>query len=195
MPLDAYPWSARYASVQDRFGVSWQVITGQRSAHGDTVVPCLMFANGLHGRAAEALRFYAEAFPGGEVTALEHYGPGEGPAHTIKHGRAVLAGQELIAMDTHGEHGFTFDEELSLQVMCADQAAVDHFWQALSSGGSTSVCGWLKDRFGVSWQVVPTAIAEWMTSGDVAARDRAFGAMMKMTKPDIAALEAALRGD
>ncbi len=194
MPLGAYPWSERYGWVQDRFGISWQVITGRRPAGGETIVPCLMFAGAQHGRAEEALRAWAGTFPGGEVLSLERYAAGEGPVGAVKHGRARLAGQTLVAMDSHLVHGPSFSEGLSLQVMCEDQATIDRYWSALSAGGSPGPCGWLKDRFGFSWQVVPTALVAWLTGGDAPAKDRAFAALLEMEKLDVAALERALAG-
>lgn len=194
MPLDAYPWSERYAWVKDRFGVSWQVIAGRTPPGGGIVVPCLMFAGAQHGKAEQALRLYASIFADGHLESVERYAAGEGPEGTVKHGRVMLAGQELIAMDSHIDHGFSFNEGLSLQVMCAEQSELDHYWTALSEGGSEGPCGWLKDRFGVSWQVVPARMAEWMTSADAAARNRAFEAMLGMQKLDIAALERAFNG-
>lgn len=194
MPLGSYPWSPLYGWVADRFGVSWQVITGAPSTSGATIVPCLMFAGEQSGRAEEAMKAYTGIFPGGRIDRIERYAEGEGPVDLVKHGRFVLGGQEMVAMDSHLAHGVTFDEGVSLQVLCRDQATVDRYWEALSAGGSTGPCGWLEDRFGLSWQVVPEAIRDWLTSPDPAARDRAFAAMMGMTKPDVAALEAALAG-
>jgi predicted 3-demethylubiquinone-9 3-methyltransferase (glyoxalase superfamily) len=194
MPLDSYPWSERYGWVKDRFGVSWQVIAGRRAEGGRTIAPCLMFAGPQHGRAAEAMRLFAGIFPGGRIDSMERYAAGEGPPGTVKHGRFGLAGHEMVAMDSHVDHGVTFNEALSLQVMCEDQDEIDRYWTALSDGGEPGPCGWLKDRFGLSWQVVPTAIAEWMTSTDTAARDRAFEVMLQMKKLDIAALRRAYEG-
>ena len=194
MPLGEYPWSERYGWVKDRFGVTWQVITGRRDGAEATIVPCLMFAGAQHGRAEEAMKAYAGVFPGGRVEAVDRYAAGEGPEGTVKHGRFVLAGQAMIAMDSHIDHGFGFNEALSLQVMCDDQAELDRYWTALADGGEEGPCGWLKDRFGVSWQVAPAQMAGWMASDDVAARDRAFRAMMTMKKLDVAALEAAFAG-
>jgi predicted 3-demethylubiquinone-9 3-methyltransferase (glyoxalase superfamily) len=194
MPLDRYPWSERYGWVKDRFGVSWQVIAGRRQPGGATIVPCLMFAGPQHARAEEAMRAYAEVFPGGRIVSVERYAAGEGPPGTVKHGRFVLAGQELVAMDSHIEHGVSFNEALSLQVMCKDQAELDRYWNALADGGEHGPCGWLKDRFGLSWQVAPKHMADWMTSTDTAARDRTFEAMLEMKKLDIAALERAYEG-
>jgi len=194
MPLDAYPWSERYAWVKDRFGVTWQVMAGRRPPGGAAIVPCLMFTGPQHGRAEEAMRTYASIFPGGRIAEVARYAAGEGPVGTVKHGRVLLAGQDLVAMDSHGDHGFTFNEALSLQVMCDDQATLDRSWSALAEGGGHGPCGWLKDRFGLSWQVVPTGISRLLAGGDAAARDRAFAAMLTMQKLDIAALERAFAG-
>lgn len=194
MPLDAYPWSQRYGWVKDRFGVTWQVMAGRRPESGATIAPALMFTGAQHGRAEEAMRFYTGIFPGGRIGSVEKYGAGEGPEGTVKHGRFTLAGQELAAMDSHFPHGFTFNEALSLQVMCEDQAELDRTWDALAQGGGHGPCGWLKDRFGLSWQVVPMAMSRYLTGGDPAARERAFAAMLQMKKLDLAALERAYAG-
>jgi predicted 3-demethylubiquinone-9 3-methyltransferase (glyoxalase superfamily) len=192
MALGEYPWSERYGWVEDRFGVSWQVMA-EPSPKGSRIAPCLMFAGPRHGQAEKAVRSYVEIF-GGRIEALEKYTAGEGPEGTIKHGRFVLGDHLMVAMDSHQGDGPTFDEAVSLQVMCNDQDEVDRYWTKLSEGGEQGPCGWLKDRFGVSWQIVPAAIAEWLTSKDVRARDRAFAAVMGMKKLDIAQIEAAFRG-
>jgi predicted 3-demethylubiquinone-9 3-methyltransferase (glyoxalase superfamily) len=194
MALDKYPWSALYGWTADRYGVSWQVITGRPPGSTATIVPCLMFTGPQHGRAGAAIEAYTHIFPASRVDRVEKYGAGEGPEGTIKHGRFVLDGQPVVAMDSHMANGFTFNEGLSLQVMCKDQAEIDRYWDALAEGGQTSMCGWLKDRFGLSWQVVPSSIGAWMTSKDAAARDRAFNAVMRMTRLDIAKIQAAFDG-
>lgn len=193
MPIGEYPWSERYGWTKDRFGVSWQVMAG-RAPEGPGIVPCLMFAGALCGRAEEAMRGYVGIFPDSRIDSIARYTADEGPEGAVKHGRFVIAGQEMVAMDSHMEHGFTFNEAVSLQVMCKDQGEVDRYWTALSAGGEQGPCGWLKDRFGVSFQVVPIGITEWLTSKDVAARDRAFAAMLGMTKLDVTALQAAFDG-
>jgi predicted 3-demethylubiquinone-9 3-methyltransferase (glyoxalase superfamily) len=194
MPLDRYPWSPLYGWVADRYGVSWQVMTGRPPGPTATIFPCLMFAGPQAGRAEAAIQAYTRLFPDGRVDSLQRYAAGEGPEGSIKHGRFVVAGQLVVAMDSHVAHGITFNEGVSLQVMCKDQAEIDRYWAALSEGGEPGVCGWLKDRFGLSWQVVPAGIAAWMTSADTAARDRAFEAVMRMKKLDIAAIQAAFDG-
>jgi predicted 3-demethylubiquinone-9 3-methyltransferase (glyoxalase superfamily) len=195
MPIGEYPWSPRYGWVQDRYGVSWQVIAGPRPQGGAaTIVPCLMFSGAQHGCAEDAMNLYADIFPRGRIDSAERYAADEGPTGSIKHGRFRLDGQEMVAMDSHLAHGITFNEALSLQVMCEDQATVDRYWDALGAGGEHGPCGWLKDRFGLSWQVVPEEIERWLTSKETAARDRAFHAMLEMTKLDIAALQKAFEG-
>lgn len=194
MPLGSYPWSERYGWVRDRHGVSWQVMAGRRPAGGSTIVPCLMFSGPQHGKAEEAMRHYAGIFPGGRVLDLARYAAGEGPEGSVKHGRLLLDGQEVVAMDSHLAHDTTFDEGLSLQVICEGQAEVDRYWEALARGGAHGPCGWLKDRYGLSWQVVPSRMYDWMAGADAAARDRAFAAMLTMEKLDIAALERAYAG-
>jgi predicted 3-demethylubiquinone-9 3-methyltransferase (glyoxalase superfamily) len=194
MPLDTYPWSERYGWVTDRFGVSWQVISGRRPKGGATLAPCLMFAGSQHGRAEQALRHYAAIFPDGRVDSVERYEAGQGPPGTVKHGRFAVFGREMVAMDSHVAHGFSFNEALSLQLRCEDQDELDRYWAALGEGGEHGPCGWLKDRFGLSWQIVPTAITEWMASPDPAARDRVLQAVWQMKKLDISVLERAHDG-
>jgi predicted 3-demethylubiquinone-9 3-methyltransferase (glyoxalase superfamily) len=194
MPLGAYPWSERYGWVKDRFGVSWQVIMMPGARERATIAPCLMFTDAQQGRAEAAMQAYTGIFPDGRIEHMERYTADEGPEGTVKHARFIVDGQEMVAMDSPIAHGMTFNEAISLQVMCKDQDEVDRYWAALSEGGQKGPCGWLKDRFGVSWQVVPSGISGWMSSTDVAARDRAFQAMMGMSKPDIAALQAAFDG-
>ena len=194
MELGTYPWSERYGWIQDRFGVSWQVMTAPDGAEPPRIFPCLMFAGAVHGRAEEALKAYAGIFPDSKIEDLARYAKGEGPEGTVKHGRVRVGQQRLVGMDSHVHHGASFDEAVSLQVMCANQGEIDRYWEALSEGGSPGPCGWLKDRFGVSWQVVPEQIAEWMSSTDTAANDRAFAAVMDMTKLDLAAIQRAFGG-
>jgi len=192
MPLGTYPWSEGYGWVQDRFLVSWQVMTRQPGQMSSNILPCLMFSGDNQGRAEQAADFYASVFPSGKVETLQRYLAGEGPEGTLKHGRIEIAGQSVIVMDA--ENQFKFNEAVSLQIICRDQAEIDGYWEALSVKGQKGPCGWLKDQFGVSWQVVPEGIVSWLSSTDTRARDRAFQAMLGMSKPDLAALQAAFEG-
>jgi len=141
----------------------------------------------------EAAEFYCSIFPNSKITAVTHYTEGSpreaGMVLTVSF---VLDGQELTAIN--GGPEFTFSEAISLAINCADQAEVDYYWEKLGAGGEEGQCGWLKDRYGLSWQVVPSGWEELHTSGDPARAERAMQAMMGMKKLDIAALQAAADG-
>ena len=195
MPLDAYPWSSCFGWAADRFGVSWQVMTVAGEVETPAIAPSLMFCGEQFGNAALAMQSYCSIFPNSRIGDVQRYGAEEAGAGTVQQGRFVLAGQRFVAMDSPIDHGFGFNEAVSLQVLCNGQAAVDHYWHTLSQEGEPGQSGWLKDRFGVSWQVVPQQWVDWLGDGaDPAARERVFQAMMDMTKLDVAALERAFSG-
>ena len=144
-------------------------------------------------QAEEAANFYVSIFKTGKILEISRYGEGgSGPAGQVMVVAFELNGQRFEALN--GGPVFKFSEAVSFRVDCEDQAEVDHFWTALSAGGETSQCGWLKDRYGLSWQVVPTALPRILSNPDPVKARRAMQAMMKMTKLDIAALEAAAEG-
>jgi len=153
------------------------------------ITPNLWFdSNGL-----EAAEFYVSVFPNSKVTTVTHYGEaGPRPAGTVLTVGFELDGQEYTAIN--GGPEFTFDEAISFEIRCADQAELDYYWDALTEGGEESQCGWLKDRFGLSWQVVPAGWEALFTDPDPARANRAMEAMLGMKKLDIAALEAAADG-
>ena len=198
MPLDAYPWSPCFGWAVDRFGVSWQVTTvpPQSPQSGmPPIAPSLMFCGKQLGNAMSAMERFCGVFPASRIGKVERFGPDEDGAGLVKYGRVVLAGQHLVAMDSPGDHAFGFNEAVSLQVLCDGQPDVDHYWAELSRDGEPGQCGWLKDRFGISWQVVPKQWLDWLgTDADDAARERVFEAMLPMTKLDVAALERAFAG-
>ena len=143
--------------------------------------------------AEEAAEFYCSIFPNSKITAVSRYpegGPGKaGTAMTVSW---VLDGQDFTGING-GPH-FTFSEAVSLAVNCADQAEIDYYWEKLTDGGEESQCGWLKDRYGMSWQVVPADWEDVWTSADPGGPERAMQAMMGMKKLDIATLKAAAQG-
>jgi predicted 3-demethylubiquinone-9 3-methyltransferase (glyoxalase superfamily) len=143
--------------------------------------------------ALEAAEFYVSVFPNSKVTDVTHYTEaGPGPAGTVLTVSFLLDGQKLTAIN--GGPQFTFDEAISFEISCKDQAEVDYYWDTLSEGGEESQCGWLKDRFGLSWQVVPEGWEALFTDPDPERANRAMQAMLGMQKLDIAALEAAADG-
>ncbi|MCY0094548.1 VOC family protein [Hoeflea ulvae] len=196
MPLDSYPWSDCYGWLNDRYGVSWQIMLRRQPGNGPAITPALMFTEGIYGRAAEAIALYTHTFPGSATGPVQYRDAAEGEhAATVLFGRFTLFGQDFIIMDGPGSHGFGFTEGVSLMVSCETQAEIDRYWDELTAeGGQESRCGWLKDRFGVSWQITPTVMERLMASNDQATADRLMKAMLTMGKFDIAALEAAARG-
>jgi len=157
-----------------------------------TISPCLWFDD----QAEEAAAFYTGIFPNsslGDVTRYLSDSPGGKSAGDVLTVDFVLDGQEFTALN--GGPQFTFDEAISFQVPCADQDEVDRYWAALSDGGQEGPCGWVTDRFGVSWQVVPTWWVEFIKTADVESAQRAWGALMQMKKIDIAAIERAAAGE
>jgi len=155
------------------------------------ITPFLWYAK----EAEEAAAFYASIFPDSRVTgvtALPTDSP-SGPAGSVKVVEFLLCGQPFAAMSAGPLD--PFNHAVSFVVNCEDQAEVDRYWNALLKGGSAEQCGWLKDRYGVSWQIVPTALAKMMADPDRAKAKRAADAMMKMVKLDVAALEAAYAGE
>ena len=189
MPLDKYPFSDRFGWLTDKYGVSWQlIIMGQ--ARG--IAPLLMFVGDQHGRAEEAMNFYMSQFGNSRTNHLMRYEEGEwDKVGTVKHASFTLDGQEFMVMDSGGPHPFTLVQAISFMVNCKDQAEVDRFWDGLSDGGATNVCGWLSDKFGLPWQIVPVEMGEMMKAGDAGKMERVMAALLKMTKLDIAELKRA----
>lgn len=195
MPLDQYPWSPKYGWVSDRHGISWQFALGKRSdVGGAPVVPMLLFTRDMAGRAEEAVEIYTSIFPGSEVEGiLRHDGSGPDAEGTVMHAQFHIAGQTFMAMDSADLHDFGFSEATSLLVFCDSQEEVDHYWKNLSAVPEAEACGWLKDPFGVSWQIVPRVMIEGLKDPDPAVVKRVTEAFMQMKKLDVAELERARR--
>ncbi|HZT33765.1 MAG TPA: VOC family protein [Bryobacteraceae bacterium] len=205
MPLDTYPFSARYGWLEDRYGLSWQVIHVGGNPVVQKLTPALMFVGNVCGKAEEAIHFYASVFqsaPGaagtGETKAdvLARYGKGEEPDNegTLRYARFSLLGQEFVAMDSAHEHRFAFNEAISFMVPCDTQEEIDDLWGKLSADPKAEQCGWLKDRYGVSWQITPAVMRELMGGGDQKRIERVTQAFLKMKKFDVAALMRAAAG-
>jgi len=187
MEYGPYPWSPGYGWLQDRYGASWQ-LTLDESATEQSITPALLFTQAAAGRAEEAMTTWTALLPDSGVDLLTRYEDGDPDTPgLVKHARFHLAGRAFIAMDSTGPHQFTFTEAVSLMVTCADQAEIDRYWDTLTAdGGSQSQCGWCKDRFGLSWQIIPERMGDLLAAGPAAVQ-----AMMKMQKIDIAELERA----
>jgi len=153
------------------------------------ITPCLWFAD---NRGEEAAEFYTGLFPNSRITGLQRYGPGapgpEGEAMTVEF---ELDGRPFLALNGGPEPGYHFSEAISFQVFCDSQEEVDRYWAAFGDGGEPGPCGWIKDRFGLSWQVVPNRLIELIQDPDPERSQRVMAAMMKMGKLEIAELEEA----
>lgn len=193
MPLQEYPFSERYGWLSDRYGVSWQL---NLAPSRKKITPSLMFVGEQHGKAEEAMRLYTSVFENSGVGTIERYGPDDpDPAEgTVKYAEFSLDGQQFRAMESSLDHDFGFTEAISLHVSCGDQDEVDHFWQAFTEDGEEGRCGWLKDEFGVSWQIVPTVLNEMLQDDDAERAGRVMRAMLEMKKIDIPRLEEAYEG-
>lgn len=190
MELNKYPFSEMYAWVNDKFGVSWQLNLTDKTSQ--KVSPCLTFTNEHQGQAEEAINFYTSTFKNSSVDYLVKYEAGEPVPGMVKHAAFKLGGQQFIALDSPIPHAFNFSSATSFIVNCDTQEEVDGMWEKLqANGGSPVHCGWLTDKFGVSWQVVPTILESLVTDKDNAKREKVLSAMMKMVKLDIAELEQA----
>ncbi len=144
--------------------------------------------------AEEAMNFYVSIFPNSKVLGVQRYGPGgPGEEGAVMTADFEIDGQRVSALN--GGPVYALSEAFSFVIDCQDQAEVDHYWDKLLDGGTPSQCGWLKDRFGLSWQVVPKQLFETIGGSDAEGRKRAMAAMMKMAKLDIAVLERAYRGE
>jgi len=196
MELGSYPFSERYGWAQDKYGLSWQLMYTGSAVVGQRITPVLMFVGDVCGKAEEAVNFYASVFKNARVDEIARYPAGMEPDKegTVMYAPFTLEDQEFGVMDSAREHAFTFNEAVSLIVNCEDQEEIDYFWEKLSAVPESEQCGWLKDKFGVSWQIVPVGMNEMMSSGDKEKIARVTEAFLKMKKFDIAELERAAEG-
>jgi predicted 3-demethylubiquinone-9 3-methyltransferase (glyoxalase superfamily) len=197
MPLDKYPFSDRYGWVQDKYGVSWQLIlTKPEGESRPRIIPSIMFVGNLAGKAEEATDFYISVFENSKRGTLARYPAGMDPDRegTIMFTDFQLAGQWFAAMDSAHEHKFNFNEAISLMVNCADQKEIDHYWDKLSAVPESEQCGWLKDRYGLSWQITPANMNEYLGQGSPEQVARVTKAFLGMKKFDLAALKRAFEG-
>ncbi len=187
MPLDKYEWSEYYGWCNDKYGVSWQIYTGIKENFKQKITPTFMFVGDQCGRATEAIHFYQGIFNDSSIEGILHYSKGDHDRiELVKHAEFKIDQYLCMAMDSSGPHEFGFDEGMSMVVTCENQAEIDHFWHKLTDGGQESRCGWLKDKFGISWQIVPKILGQLME--DPNRSQRVVQAFMKMNKFEIQAL-------
>jgi predicted 3-demethylubiquinone-9 3-methyltransferase (glyoxalase superfamily) len=198
MALDKYDWSEKYGFLADKYGLCWQISKGKLSdTNGQKLTPSLLFVGDQAGRAEEALNLYTSIFDNSTIRGILKNGPGEqNPEGAVKHAQFNLAGQEFMIMESFADaHDFSFNEAISFTIPCQTQAEIDYYWNKLTeNGGEESMCGWLKDRFGVSWQVEPVQLGQMLKSKDKEKVARVTNAFLRMRKFDLKKLEAAFEG-
>lgn len=184
MPLDKYEWSSKYGWVSDRYGVNWQLSYAGIEDVSQKISPVLMFTGDQCGRAEEALQFYISIFRNSKVKGIARYLKGEHDVEgTVKHAQFILDNKIFMSMDSSYSHQFSFNEAVSLVIECETQEEIDYYWDRLTEGGEEVQCGWLKDKFGVSWQVVPAMLGHLMS--DSSRAERVMKEVLKMKKLDI----------
>lgn len=197
MPLGEYPFSKHYGWVQDRYGLSWQLmLTDPEGEPRPPFIPSLMFVGEKCGKAEEAISFYLSIFRNSRQGILVRYDAGQEPDNegTVMFADFQLEDYWFAAMDSARQHGFTFNEATSFIVTCDDQEEIDYYWGELSAVPEAEQCGWLKDKYGVSWQIVPAVMDEMMRNGTEEQIARVTQAFLPMKKLDIASLQKAYDG-
>lgn len=194
MPLQNYPFSKRYGWVQDKYGLSWQLIlTDPDGEVRPNIIPSFMFVGEVYGRAKQASDFYMSVFKNSKRGTIALYPGGMEPD---KEGAVMftdfkLEDQWFSAMDSARMHNFSFNEAISLIVECDGQQEIDYLWENLSAVPAAEQCGWIKDKYGVSWQIVPKEMNEMLSKGTRQQIDRITQAFLPMKKLDIRILKKA----
>jgi predicted 3-demethylubiquinone-9 3-methyltransferase (glyoxalase superfamily) len=197
MPLQQYPFSQRYGWVQDKYRLSWQLILSDpKGEERPFIAPSLMFVGAVCGKAEEAINFYLSIFKDSKMGAMHRYSTGQEPDEpgTVMFADFMLLGHWFAAMDSAREHHFAFNKAVSFMVNCETQEEIDYYWERLSAVPEAKQCGWLKDKYGLSWQIVPTAMDEMLKDKDEKKIARVTEAFLKMKKFDLAELQKAYEG-
>jgi len=195
MEYGSYPWARKYGWLQDKYGLSWQLSLSGHHKFVQKITPLLMFTQEKAGLTKKAIEEYVSIFPNSKIDLISLYEKGEDDVEGyIKHSQFTLSGQHFMAMGSSQKHEFTFNEAISFIVNCDTQEEIDYYWAKLSAVPESEQCGWLKDKYGVSWQIVPTAMGKFMGSGDAKKTERVTQAFLKMKKFDIAKLKKAYDG-
>jgi predicted 3-demethylubiquinone-9 3-methyltransferase (glyoxalase superfamily) len=189
MELGTYPFSRKFCWIADRFGLSWQIMFTEAEIK-QKITPAFLFVSQQCGKAEEAIRLYTSLFKDSKIDMIQRYGEGTIPDQpgSILHAEFTLAGQDFTAMDSAYEHGFTFNEAISFVVNCDSQEELDYYWDKLSADREAEQCGWLKDRFGLSWQITPSIMRDMMRDKDPKKLAQVTKAFLSMKKFDIAKL-------
>ena len=195
MELGQYPFSQKYGWIQDRYGLSWQLMFTEEREIKQKITPALMFTKDVYGKAEEAINFYVSVFHNAKIDNIMHYEKGEEPDRegAVKYASFELEGQKFAAMESAHVHDFGFNEAISFIVNCKTQEEIDYYWSKLSADPEAEQCGWLKDKYGLSWQVVSTVMEEMLRDKDKERTARVMDAFLKMKKIDIGKLKEAYK--
>jgi predicted 3-demethylubiquinone-9 3-methyltransferase (glyoxalase superfamily) len=196
MPLQKYDWSEKYGWLTDRYGLSWQISYGKIADVGQKITPSFMFVGEQHGHAEEAIEFYTSIFKDSAIERILRHGAGETEHEgTVAHAQFKLAGQKFMIMESAmKEHLFKFNEAVSIIVNCQTQKDIDYYWEKLTTGGEEVACGWLKDKFGVSWQIDSVELTQMLKDGDKEKVAQVTNEFLHMKKFDVAKLKEAFDG-
>ncbi|MGZ3774265.1 MAG: VOC family protein [Pseudobdellovibrionaceae bacterium] len=184
MELDTYPFAQKYGWVTDKFGVEWQFML---SNHKQKIAPCLLFVDKLFGKGEEAMNFYMSLFDNSKVEFMAR----NESTNTIAHAVFSLNGQNFVLMEGQGNHNYSFSNAFSLVINCDTQQEIDLYWTKLSEGGQAGQCGWLTDKYGIAWQVVPKVLEKMISDTNTTKSEKVMKAMLTMQKLDIKDLEQA----
>lgn len=197
MEMGQYPFAERFGWVQDRFGLSWQLTYDSNTEKSaQKILPSMLFINKQYGRAEEAINYYLDVFKNSETLAIIH-NPANHPMEkegTVMFSKQRFEDVQFLMNENSFNHSFDFNEAFSLIIYCDTQDEIDYYWNKLSAVPESEVCGWLKDRFDVSWQIVPRELDEMLLTENLAAKNRVVAAFLKMKKIDITALHQAFNG-
>ncbi len=200
MDIAAYPFAEKYGWVQDQYGVSWQIMFASSMKDLKSlqkVTPTLMFAGDVCGRAEEAVNFYTSVFHNSSINYSMPYDgsePVDDVRAKIKHAGITIENFHVTIMDSGKKSPLSFEQAISFVISCDSQEEIDYYWTKLTDGGKEIQCGWLNDKFGFPWQVVPSAMGKMMSQGSKEQIARVTEAFLKMKKFDIKTLEEAYKG-
>ena len=170
IPIGTYPWSERYGWLKDKFGMTWQISVSDKKDTELRILPSMLFVGDKFGMAADAIQHYSGIFKKASLNVMVNYPENDPNGGKVMYSEFSLNGAEIVAMDGPGEHEYNFTEGVSLVIECENQQEIDYYWEKLTAGGEESTCGWLKDKFGVSWQVFPEILNQLMSDPERAPR-------------------------
>lgn len=200
MDMGEYSFNKKYGWIEDKYNVSWQFFLMEEpmdEPYSHRIVPTLTFVNDVAGKAEEAMKFYIDIFNNSKDGGVYHYPEGMEPnlPEHVMHGEFNLEGQSFAIQDSSESHGFNFNEGISLMVNCDTQEEIDYYWDKLSALPEAEECGWLKDKFGLSWQILPKVMDDIAENASDAQLKRVTTAFLQMKKFNLAELERAYEGE